>query len=73
MVTLLWDMLQTLAFPWIAMCTTHRVSAFFTYLTMEHFYKTFIMISAISAEYSMENTSISNEDYLKVCDRNSAF
>lgn len=39
------------------------VSAFFhAYLTMEIFYKTSIMIPIISTEYSVENTSISNED-----------
>ena len=68
MVTNVWERLKTLALSWIAMCMTHSVSIFHAYLTMEIFCKTSIMIPIISTKYSVENTSVSNKDYLKIFD-----
>lgn len=44
------------------------VSIFHAYLTTEIFCKTSIMIPIISTKYSVENTSVSNKDYLKIFD-----
>lgn len=68
MVTNVWERLKTLALSWIAMCMTHSVSIFHAYLTTEIFCKTSIMIPIISTKYSVENTSVSNKDYLKIFD-----
>ena len=62
MVTNARERLKTLALFWIAMYMTHSVSIFHAYLIMELFCKTSIMIPIISTEYSVENTSVSNED-----------
>ena len=62
MVTNVRERLKTPALSWIAMCMTHSVSIFHAYLSTELFCKTSIMIPIISTEYSVENTSVSNED-----------